>query len=162
MPSSASRKCPARFVQLQFEQKNSDHSCTTVSVRWALVGGKCGGKLLCCGWLEPKCENMGGKGNPVWSQIAFQSLKIPESRFWRLTPDKIVGYVLQVQEGSLMLSGRGNKWRLQQTPEQPFLLSAHSALSLQPLAIINNLHLKHLFLQPLLYWQYVHNKPVLH
>lgn len=63
---------------------------------------------------------MGEKGKPLWTQIASNLLKL-------LSLDKIVGCELQVQAGSLMLSGKSNKWKLQQKPEQPFLPSAHSA-----------------------------------
>lgn len=37
----------------------------TVLVSLGLGGDECGGKLLYCCQLEPKCEDMGEKGNPV-------------------------------------------------------------------------------------------------
>lgn len=40
---------------------------------------------------------------------SFPSLKISESRFWRLSPDSSVGYVVQVQAESLMLSEKGEE-----------------------------------------------------
>lgn len=45
--------------------RRSDHFCMTVLVSLGLGGDECGGKLLYCCQLEPKCEDMGEKGNPV-------------------------------------------------------------------------------------------------